>query len=233
MPSFFRLFTSVFQPLRSLNRKKRGKRQSNEWCMGKKKKKNSRKGLFLSHSSKPIITTLVCASVFAGEGESRREHRSMWVHLLCSKQTAFFKICHAIYDSMFLCVCFFFFFTTAVLFWHALWFCDCGETLLGSNSNLDGSHKSGQCSPLWRRTSDDDITVTIWEKKATYYCITFIAPVSLEEAFLMFESISVVSACRDVIQQPVVWLAAISLFIQLHLTPSGGKNVVFKKKMYQ
>lgn len=129
----------------------------------KKKKKSSRKGLFLSHSSKPIITTLVCASLFAGEGESRREHRSMWVHLLCSKQTAFFKICHVVlHDSMiFFCV----FFPLWRLFWHALWFCDCGETLLGSNSNLDGSHKSGPCGPLWRKTSDDDITVTIWEKK--------------------------------------------------------------------
>lgn len=54
---------------------------------------------------------------------------------------------------------------------------------------------------------DDDITVTICKKKkkkATYYYITFIAPMSLEEAFLIFESIAVVGACRDVIRQPVV-----------------------------
>lgn len=124
---------------------------------------------------------------------------------------------------IFFCV----FFPLWRLFWHALWFCDCGETLLGSNSNLDGSHKSGPCGPLWRKTSDDDITVTICKKKkkATYYCITFIAPVSLEEAFLIFESIAVVGACRDVIRQPVVWLAGISLFIQLHLTPPGRKKL--------
>ena len=228
MPSFFRLFTSVFQPLRSLNRKKRGKRQSNEWCMGKKKKKQQKGSVFVSLLQADNNHSCVCFCVCRRRGKQTGTSINVSTLTVFKANSIFQNMpCH-LWQYVFVCV-FFFFFTTAVLFWHALWFCDCGETLLGSNSNLDGSHKSGQCSPLWRRTSDDDITVTIWGKKATYYCITFIAPVSLEEAFLMFESISVVSACRDVIQQPVVWLAAISLFIQLHLTPSGGKNVVFKK----
>lgn len=90
----------------------------------------------------------VC-SLFAGEGESRREHRSMWVHLLCSNQTAFFKICHVVlHDKIFLS-----FFFLLLLFWHALWFSDCWEMLLGSNSNLNGSRKmdraAGYGEDLW------------------------------------------------------------------------------------
>lgn len=35
-------------------------------------------------------------SLFAGEREGRREHRSLWVHLLCLNQTTFFKICYIV-----------------------------------------------------------------------------------------------------------------------------------------
>lgn len=137
----------------------------------KKKKKKQQKGaVFVSLLQADNNHSCVCFSV------CRRRGKQTGTSINVSTLTVFKA--NSIFQNMpccapwqyviFLCV----FFPLWRLFWHALWFCDCGETLLGSNSNLDGSHKSGPCGPLWRKTSDDDITVTICKKKKKKPLIT-------------------------------------------------------------
>lgn len=54
------------------------------------------KGLFSVSLLQACNNHFCVWSLLAGEGESRREHRSMWVHLLCLNQTTLFKICHVL-----------------------------------------------------------------------------------------------------------------------------------------
>lgn len=106
--SFFFLPVSPFSPW------KEGKAK---WQMRCKK---PRKSSFLSLLQAAAITTFVCF-LFAGEGKSRREHLSEWVHLLCSNLTSFFK--NALLCFITKCVFFFlsFLLTVSWAFFFAFW----------------------------------------------------------------------------------------------------------------
>lgn len=141
-------------------------------------------------------------SLFAGEGESRREHRSMWVHLLCLNQTTFFKI------FSFCCYCLIHFVFTIA-----------GRILPGSNLNLIFSRKTWPCSQLWIRH-----LMRISVINTSYYCISFIVLQLSEQWLCILILKSFQWSVRAKVCQNVVEVAGISLFILLHLTPSERKR---------
>lgn len=156
----FRLFTFLFSVIVFLWTQKRGRSKVTNGAW-----KAAQRAVFVSLLQACNNHFCVC-SLFAGEGESRREHRSMWVHLLCSNQTAFFKICHVVlHDKIF----FFLLFAVILEYTSVFWLLD---ILLGSNSSLNVYHKINHAALLWRRPMM--MMIWFWILTASHYCSTVV-----------------------------------------------------------
>lgn len=181
--------------------------------------KKLQKGLFLSHSSKPVITTFVCVlSVCRRRGKQKGTSINVSTLTVFKPNSIFQNMpCCAHWQSCF----FFFFFFLLLLFWHTLWLSDCWEMLLGSNSNLNGNHKIDHAA----RYGEDLWWWYNWQSEKSLlllhcvYCSTVLGGrVWKHFIYLNFEIISVISGCQDIIYQPLA-----GLFTQLHLTQSERK----------